>query len=89
MMDTKGLCEKVDRLKNIFPVHHQVDFIVIEVVQDCFHWINNGVVFNLTDYEFRLLGLIYLKKYEVYSYIPSNALYILIILYKVIYAVLK
>lgn len=66
-MGTKGLREKVDRLKNIFPLHHQVDLIVIEKVQDCFCWANNGVVFNLTDSEFRPLGLIYLKKYEVYT----------------------
>lgn len=69
MVGTKGLHEKVDRLKNIFHVHYQVDFIVIEEVQDYFRWASNGAVFHLTDSKFRLLGLIYLKKYEVYIHI--------------------
>lgn len=77
-MGTKGLRQKVDCLKNIFPVHHQVDFIVIEEVQNSFRWANDGVVFNLADSEFRLLGLIYLKNMRhilVYN-IQNNALYI-------------
>lgn len=47
--DMKGLREKVDRLENISPMHHQVDLNMIDEAQDRFRRAYNVIVLNLND----------------------------------------